>query len=240
MKLEGADLQRALGVFALIVVACVSASCGVPGRSVETSSAPQNPDQARLLGQNDFPPGYTTSPDNTDPAERARSQSDLVNGRVNNNAACAKLTADQVPLIAKSQRTGVVAVPKRPDDERYSETIIRNGQTLDDQRALAEVCRSTVSMIPGVGKTLERYTVVPAPLGIDADDLLVIQIDVTTDPSPSSGEAPRRRQTGVGFAQLGTVQVEFYQELDDFGSAPDGAEFNELFAKAVRRASDLQ
>ncbi|GAA3699274.1 hypothetical protein GCM10022238_13830 [Gordonia hankookensis] len=95
-------------------------------------------------------------------------------------------------------------------------------------------------MVPGVGETLEKYTVVPAPLGIDADDCLVIQIDVTTDPSPSSGEAPRRRQTVVGFAQLGNVQVEFYQEVDGLGAAPDTAQFNELFAKAVRRASRLQ
>ncbi|MEE4024143.1 hypothetical protein V1Y59_13745 [Gordonia sp. PKS22-38] len=224
-----------VGIAALAMAVCVA--CNGPGEPEQPANAI---DEAKLLTQEAFPPGYSVRPNNETSQDKARSLSELVTGQESDNPACVQATSDQVPVVAASERVGIVAVaPERPHDERYSESLVIDGPTLDDQRALAETCRETTTEVPGVGKAIETYGVLPAPPEVIAEDSVVIVIDVTTDPLPASGEIPSRRQTVVGYAQVGSLQVEFYQEVDGFQATPDFQEFNALFAEAVRRVSDV-
>ncbi|WP_425792721.1 hypothetical protein [Gordonia sp. DT218] len=81
---------------------------------------------------------------------------------------------------------------------------------------------------------------IAAPGDVKADDTLVFTFSTTFQPDPGSNALRSQRRTVIGYADLPGLQIEFYEQVDGFGSEADMTSFNRLISSAVRQASTVQ
>lgn len=230
--------RRFTGCRVVVVAVLIMATAACSGTSSSTSSETQTPDADLLLAASDFPVGYDVFPAT---AGVGKQQLRAVDGRIYEPAECAEMFRSQAEFTIQSQRSGVVAVNKDQSSfPKYSDTVIRNAEPIAHRREVLNACGNNTATIPGQGTMTMTSAIVDAPADLVADDALVFSFSTTFQPEPDSTALRSKQQTVIGYADLPGLQVEFYQEVDGLNGRLDTARFDDLFVKAVNRASIRQ
>lgn len=233
-------LRRRLSGWRVSVVAVLimaATACGTSTSSSSTSPT-RGPDPDLLLTASDFPAGYEVFAADTHVGEAQRR---AVDGRAYQPAECAAVFRAQAEFTIESQRIGVVAVNRNQSSfPKYSNAVIRNAEPMAHRREVITTCGNNTATITGRGTMTMTSTLAEAPPGLRADDVLVFTFTTTFQPEPGSTALRSQQQTVIGYADVPGLQVEFYEEVDGFDGQLDMASFDELFVKAVNRASNFQ
>ncbi|MEE3851233.1 hypothetical protein VZC37_12865 [Gordonia sp. LSe1-13] len=191
---------------------------------------------SELLEASDFGEGYELHPGSS-AGELAEQQRHSVATREYTPAVCEQVFAQQADRTEASQRRGIYVEHERPYKPSFGDFVTRGGESLEQTREVYRQCGSFTAVVAGEGEISMTTTERPVPPGIDTESL-VIETVVTTEPYPDNpNSVPAQQKSLIGHAQLGDKRVTFYEEIFGFDSALDTGRFDELFVRAVERAS---